>query len=653
MSWEEPGVGVNIIEMNKDDRWDYFMDSSDEVTYKNILRDGWQMAWRNRYAMALYTVVIWAFSVALLIPLVTWILHQLGANGDVIVGNYSIHLWLLTPQGIAYFLLAGSLVLFTIILQGAGLFLIADTPQGVTVSAPKALRRIMLHTVSLLQLSVRMLLIVLPFVFLMAIVPGIMYLLLLTDHDINFYLSHYPPEWIIMIAVSTVWISAVVCGLVVVLVRWMFALPLWMDGIRPLSKALRKSWHITRGRSRRLLLVILVCALSASFVGFITHIVFFGITGIILEYMVSTVTATVHVISGYLVLNTFVVSLIGFLGLAWGASVWVLCFRSMAEDNIYDHASVMSVSDFVVQLSVRRIMRRVLPILVIVIFGSWGLGAFVMQRDVPVNLPLIIAHRAGAADAPENTLVALERVIKDGVADIAEIDVTLTLDGELVIAHDKDLMRLANDPRIIADTTYDDIRTVDIGEWFGLDFKGLHLGRLEEFLKVAHGEIPMIVEFKHGKDTNLVEKTVELVQELGMEDKVILMSLELDEVRKVQELAADIKVGYFASVEVGDLRKLDVDILAVKDHIAKTEFVRDIHEQGGEIYVWTIDDKMRVMELIEMGVDGIITNDPDLVADVVHRFKALTPEQRVLLRYRAFWDILRHKNIRDKNRSAS
>ncbi|MCK5528926.1 MAG: hypothetical protein KAI74_04530 [Kiritimatiellae bacterium] len=625
------------------------MDSSGEVTYKNILRGGWLMAWRNRYAMALYTIVIWTFGVALLIPLVTWILHQLGANGDVIVGNYSIHLWLFTPQGVAYLLLAGSLVLFTIMLQGAGLFLIADTPQGATASVKYALRRVVVNLVSLLKLSFRMFLIILPFVLIVAVIPGIAYLLLLTDHDINFYLANHPPEWIAMIAISTLWISAMTCGLVFILIRWLFVLPFWLEGVRPLPQALRKSWHITHGRSRRLLLVILVCALSASFVGFITHIVFFGITGVILEYMVSTVTATVHVISGYLVLNTFVVSLIGFLGLAWGASVWVLCFRSMAENNIYDHASVMSVSDFVVQLSVRRIMRRVLPLLVIVILGSWGLGAFVMQRDVPVNLPLIIAHRAGAADAPENTLVALERVIKDGVADIAEIDVTLTLDGKLVIAHDKDLMRQANDSRVIAETLYDDFCTVDIGEWFGPEFKGLHLGRLEEFLKVADGEIPMIVEFKHGKDTNLVEKTVELVQKLGMEDKVILMSLELDEVRKVQELAADIKVGYFASVEVGDLRKLDVDILAVKDHIAKTEFVRDIHEQGGEIYVWTIDDKMRVMELVEMGVDGIITNDPDLVVDVVRRFKAFTPEQRVLLRFRNFWTVLRHKKLSDKS----
>ena len=626
------------------------MNSSGEVTYKNILRAGWQMAWRNRYAMALYTIVIWAFGVALLIPLVTWILHQLGANGDVIVGNYSIHLWLFTPQGIAYLLLAGSLVLFTIMLQGAGLFLIADTPQGATASVKHALRRVVVNLVSLLQLSIRMFLIILPFVLLVAVIPGIAYLLLLTDHDINFYLTNHPPEWIAMIAISTLWISAMTCGLVFILIRWLFVLPFWLEGVRPLSQALRKSWRITHGRARWLLLIILVWISFAGFVGLITHLLFFGITGVVLEYMVSTVTAMVHVILGYLVLNTFVVSLIGFLGLAWGASVWVLCFRSIGEGNIYNHASVIPVSDSVVRLSVRRIMWRVIPILIIVILGSWGLGAFVMQRDVPVNLPLIIAHRAGAADAPENTLVALKRVIKDGVANIAEIDVTLTLDGELVIAHDKDLMRQSNDPRIIAETIYEDFSTVDIGGWFGPEFKGLHLSRLEEFLTVADENIPMIVEFKHGKDTNLVEKTVKLVQRLEMEDKVILMSLELYEVRKVQELAPDIKVGYFASVEVGDLRKLDdVDIMAVKDHIAKPEFVRDIHEQGGELYVWTIDDKMRVMELIEMGVDGIITNDPSLVADIIRRFKAFTPEQRVLLRFRAFWEVLRHKKLSDKS----
>ena len=268
----------------------------------------------------------------------------------------------------------------------------------------------------------------------------------------------------------------------------------------------------------------------------------------------------------------------------------------------------------------------------------WAFG-----QDVPTTSPLVIAHRAGAADAPENTLAALDRAIKDGAADLIEIDVTPTLGGELVVAHDKDLMKQANDPRIIRETPYAALRTTDIGKRFDAAFEGQRLERLESFLAACHGQVPMIVEFKHGAGTTLVKDTVALVRKMEMEDDVILMSLELGEIRDVQALAPEIAVGYFASVEMGDLRKLDVGILGIKDGMAEPGFVRDIQEQGGKIYVWTIDDPMRMVELIEMGVDGIITNDPNLAADIVRRFEALKPEQRVLLQFRDFWKVLKRK----------
>ncbi len=621
------------------------MDDIHKKDCVNILRCGWKLAWLNCSAMALYTVVIWAFSIALLIPLVTWILRALGSNGDVIVGNYSIHLWLLKPQGIVYLLLAGSLVLFTVIMQGAGLVLIADTPQGITLSAVQALRKIVANLAGLLRLSLHIFLITLPFVALLSIVPGISYLLLLTEHDINFYLTNNPYEWTLMILISVVWICLVACGLVFLLIRGMFALPLWLENIRPLQKALRKSWRITRGRFRWLLRVMLICVLCSVFAAFVVHIILFSITGFILEYWATSIVAIVRTISGYLLLNTFIVSIIAFLGLAWGVSVWVICYRHVCErpDSEDDHAPILNNATGSVSVLSISLVRHALVVLLVLIMGSWGLSAWFMHGDVPVTVPIIIAHRAGAADAPENTLAALKRVIKDDVADMVEIDVAMTLDGELVIAHDKDLMRQGNDPRIIAETTYDDLRKVDIGRVFGPEFEGEHLERLENFLEMARDEIPMIVEFKHGKNTNLAEKTVQLIKKLEMEEEIILMSLELCEVRRVQELAPDIKVGYFASIEVGDLRKLDVDILGAKDGMCKPDFVRDIQEQGCKVYSWTIDEPARVMELIEIGVDGIITNDPKVVADVIRRFKKLTPQERILLRFRDFWHVLKRK----------
>ena len=83
--------------------------------------------------------------------------------------------------------------------------------------------------------------------------------------------------------------------------------------------------------------------------------------------------------------------------------------------------------------------------------------------------PAIIAHRAGAHHAPENTLAALEIAVRQK-ADSAEIDVQRTLDGTVVVVHDQDLMKSARDPRRIGQTTYRDLSQVDIGSLFHPDF---------------------------------------------------------------------------------------------------------------------------------------------------------------------------------------
>jgi glycerophosphoryl diester phosphodiesterase len=226
---------------------------------------------------------------------------------------------------------------------------------------------------------------------------------------------------------------------------------------------------------------------------------------------------------------------------------------------------------------------------------------------------------------------------------MVEIDTTMTLDGVLVVAHDRDLMKQANDPREIGQMSYRELHRIDIGRSFDEHFKGENVERLEKFLKqVRRSNMPVIVEFKHGEGTDLVEQTIALVRDLEMEKLVTLMSLNVDDVRKVQRLAPEIRAGYFVSMEIGDVRKFDVDVVGIKARHIDVRLVRDLHEFGRKVYVWTVDDPHDVLAFTEMGVDGIITNDPVGTAKVVRRFSQLTHEQRLLLRFRAFWRMLPH-----------
>ena len=182
---------------------------------------------------------------------------------------------------------------------------------------------------------------------------------------------------------------------------------------------------------------------------------------------------------------------------------------------------------------------------------------------------------------------------------------------------------------------------MDLGPEHGDGFKDVRIPEFSSFLSATKGKIPVVVEFKFSANTNLVARTVEAVERHAMADDVIMMSLDVADIREVQRLAPEMKVGYFASVELGDLSRLDVDVVGLKDYLATREMVRRLHDQDIQVYVWTIDDQQRMVELMELGVDGLITNDPDLAFRTIEAFKQLSSAGRTLLKFRRFWADIR------------
>jgi glycerophosphoryl diester phosphodiesterase len=200
-------------------------------------------------------------------------------------------------------------------------------------------------------------------------------------------------------------------------------------------------------------------------------------------------------------------------------------------------------------------------------------------------------------------------------------------------------MKVANEPRKIRETNYADFRNVDIGVMFGSEFKGQRLRKLSDFLKAAKGKAKLMIEFKDSQDTDLIEETIRLVKKYGMQDDVMLVSLTLEEVRQAQRLTSEIPIGYFALKETGDLTKLNVDFIGLQDNMITPELVQEIKEHRFNVYGWTVDEPERILELIEMGIDGIITNDPLTTARIIRNYQALSPAQHSLLSFRRFWRV--------------
>lgn len=617
-----------------------------KIECSKTLRSGAMLLLRCWRQMAVYTLVIWIIGVVVLAPPTSWMLDRLGAyGGDVIVGNYGIPDWLLSFSGIGYVLLAGSVLLLDLILHVTGLYWIANASiEGTLRPTKEYLVRIFLLFPSLFRFSLSIFLLCIVLVLPLGLGIGGIYLLLLRSHDINYYLSVKPPEWNWALAVGGIWSLLWIIGAGSLLLRCIYMLPAWLEGHRPFVRAFRASRNTTKRSLMPLLRVFGACLGICIVASLLLDGGSFFLTGFVLKGMTQSIHGILYILTTYLITYSLLKVVLFFLCTAWFFCVWTVCYQHLS-DSADPQRTVQTISkkqESPAPLKSVPRLRFIVALSLVLLAASGVVSAWILQAEEEEFFmpPLIVAHRTGAAHAPENSLAGLEIVLEQGVSDFAEIDVQMTLDDVVVVAHDGDLMKLAGDERVIRETSYADLEDIDIGRKFHPDFEGESLGRLSEFLEMAKGRIKMMIEFKHSKDSDLVRDTVRLVREHKMQNDVLLMSLELDDVRQVQQLDANLMTGYLASVEMGDLSRLDVDFMATKNWMTTPALVKEIQGLGLPVYCWTVDDPDRVLELIELGIDGVITNDPPTVAEVIEHYRALTPVQRSLLRIRRFWRVV-------------
>jgi glycerophosphoryl diester phosphodiesterase len=267
----------------------------------------------------------------------------------------------------------------------------------------------------------------------------------------------------------------------------------------------------------------------------------------------------------------------------------------------------------------------------IALAGGLYLGGNLAERVGAESDVEIIAHRGAAGARPENTMAAVEQALADR-ADWVEIDVQETADGEIVVAHDSDLMKLAGVDLKVWDATMDDLSAIDIGSWFDPAYAGERTPTLREVLHAAKGRGKVLIELKYyGHDVALESRVAEIVEETGMAADVGVMSLKIPGVRKMHALRPDWPHGILAATAVGDLPALDADFLAVNTGQVSLDLIRRTHAQGRKLYVWTVDDPVTMVRMISMGVDGLITNEPALARQVMEARNRLSAPERLLL----------------------
>ena len=254
--------------------------------------------------------------------------------------------------------------------------------------------------------------------------------------------------------------------------------------------------------------------------------------------------------------------------------------------------------------------------------------------------PLVIAHGGAKVLYPENTMVAFDGSA-DMDVDMLEMDVRITKDGILVTHHDLTIDRMSDGEGKVSQYTYDELLKFNFGHDF-VDLKGDYpyrespvlLPKLEDVFK-KHGNFPMVVEIKDDGDLGIKasQELKRLIYEYNMDDKIIIASFNDDVLKYFKEITNDSILTSTANDESGTFVKLNIAFLdlfyfgndeAIQiplEHsgvaLDKKRLINSAQRRNMVVHYWTINDPEEMKHLIELGADGIITDRPDLMQNVL------------------------------------
>lgn len=230
----------------------------------------------------------------------------------------------------------------------------------------------------------------------------------------------------------------------------------------------------------------------------------------------------------------------------------------------------------------------------------------------------IIAHRGFMERGVENTLSSI-RASKDAGADMVEIDIQQTVDGEFVLFHDANLSRLAGIDGAVSDMTLEEVLAIEVSS------RGLTdtIPSLEQALVLAKNlDIDYLIELKpHGKETDdWLERLVAQLERHRMLDTHFVQALDAKLIAEMTELEPRVRAGEVYAVNFGSVPNMEANFIAIEQFFVGQGLVENAHELDIPVFVWTVNTERDMQKFLEMKVDGIITNHPDVLANLLANF---------------------------------
>ncbi len=231
---------------------------------------------------------------------------------------------------------------------------------------------------------------------------------------------------------------------------------------------------------------------------------------------------------------------------------------------------------------------------------------------------LVIGHSGGKAVAPENSLKAFQKAI-ELKADFIEFDLRLSKDGEIVIMHDEDAIDITGHNRLVYEMALKELKQLDIGE-------GEKVATLMELINLTKGKIGLLSDIKV---PGVTLDFVNILRKNGLIESSIASCFEVVELLKIKEIEPTLKLGYLIPRALTYKRivkryvqragKNEFYAIHPNHQVVDREFVELAHDNGLKIHVWTVNEESLMRKLIDLDVDGIMTDDIALLNQVLGR----------------------------------
>jgi len=235
---------------------------------------------------------------------------------------------------------------------------------------------------------------------------------------------------------------------------------------------------------------------------------------------------------------------------------------------------------------------------------------------------LRIAHRGASGSAPEHTRPAFERALNAG-ADMIELDVQLSRDGELMVMHDLDLQRTTSTRGAVRDYDLAELKKLDAGSWFDQHFCGEPILTLDEVLTLVAGRARLNVEVKAPATDwpAIAPRLVKVLREYAALESTVISCFDAPALEAVRAQSDDARLGLlWQHTDFTDAWPWLREFHAVSIHpfwmLASSDVIHRAHALGVQVLTWTVNDIAAMRSLVRLGVDGIMSDFPERFADV-------------------------------------